>query len=72
MSRYQIPGTKIAYGFDRPLSEYFLNEGSKGVVGTLGKLYGDAMNLYTELKRRNLWGKIPQEHRDAIAGDNPF
>jgi hypothetical protein len=72
MSRYQIPGTRFVYGFDRPLSEYFLDEGSKGIVGTLGRLYGDATNLYTELKRRELWDKIPESHRNAIAGDEPF
>ncbi len=72
MSRYHIG--KYAYGFDRPLSEYFLSKGDKTLVGILSqpKVYGGHVELMTALQKEGVWEQIPEQHRDAIAMDLPF
>ena len=72
MSRYYI--SDYVYGFDNPLSEYFMQKKGTTIVGTMSepKVYGSASNLYEALLKEGLLDKIPTEHRNAILGDLPF
>ena len=77
MSRYAVTdsrGRKFVYGFDRPLSYYFLSyEGRLHVihlVGLLSPVYGSAANLLEWIDRYRL--PIPEEHRLLAESDLPF
>jgi hypothetical protein len=69
MSRY-INGQYV-YGFDNPLSQYFLSKGNKHLCGPLSKTHGDNYTLIELMKRENLWDKINEEHKQLITGDLP-
>jgi hypothetical protein len=94
MSRYQVVGSYkgkdffFTYGFDRPLSEYFLDKVEVGkdhlwhkngvdLVGPFGFrnkgcLYGSANNLRQMMIIMGIWNKIPLRHQQAIVLDLPF
>lgn len=70
MSRHELD--PYAYGFDRPMAQYFLSKGRKQIVGPLSKVYGTNYALIDALKKEGIWGRIPMEHKRAIQGDLPF
>ena len=75
MSRYTVmddQGVPVDYGFDPPLSEYFMQHGTQWVVGPLADTHGSNNALGEALTRAGVWKKIPKEHRSAISDDLPF
>jgi len=75
MSRYNKTTESkqtFAYGFDNPLSQFFLTLNGKHLVGPLSKQYGDNYSMIDALKRNQLWDSIPAEHRQAIESDLAF
>lgn len=72
MSRYNVG--KYAYGFDRPLSEYFLSKDDTTLVGLLSypHVYGGHTQLMTAMQKEGVWDQIPEHHKSAIALDLPF
>lgn len=72
MSRYNIPSIPAVYGFDEPLSQYFLSVGNQQLVGPLSKKYGDNYTMIETLKKAGLWDRLPENHQKAIQDDFPF
>jgi hypothetical protein len=82
MSRYvvKVGETTFAYGFDRPLQEYFLQKHTPGegdypdvedLVGSMtGGGYGTAGELLEAVQRLNL--PLPPDHLIAVCLDQPF
>lgn len=79
MSRYTIypknhpkPEVKeVAYGYDRPLQEYFWQEfdaEEENVGWSRSHLTG--MELYLYLSRNNI--AVPEDHKTAMILDMPF
>jgi hypothetical protein len=78
MSRYKVGDYE--YGYDRPLQEYFLIQNIPEIddfendcielVGSLGDIYGSAMNLLQEIDRLKI--PIPAEHREKLILDLPI
>lgn len=73
MSRYNLTNgsDKFVYGFDGPLSQYFLTKNEKNLVGPLAR-YGDNTTMITELRNVGILDKIPEPHRKAIVCDIGF
>ena len=73
MSRYRTvndKGESYAYGYDRPLAEYFLQKGDVEIVGNLGTKPGTNGHMLEALTEEKI--VIPQDHFDAITMDLPF
>jgi len=82
MSRYNAmnnKGEKFEYGYDRPLSEYFIQKviptddgfpECVELVGSLSNTYGSAVNLLIAIQENGI--SIPDPHRLAIELDMPF
>lgn len=73
MSRYRATNDKgelYAYGYDRPLAEYFLQKGEVEIVGNLGTKPGTNGHMLEALRAENV--EIPADHYDAISMDLPF
>ena len=80
MSQYRATndkGEEFAYGYDRPLQEYFLfkdapeeDSGCINLVGSLSDTYGSAANLLEAIEKHGI--EIPEEHRNAMMLDLPF
>lgn len=73
---YEGKSVIFVYGFDNPLTEYFLSAETKDdrwdLVGTLAGVYGSHWNLYEALVGNGVWEKIPADHQFAIMGDLAF
>ena len=73
MSRFTATnekGERYAYGYDRPLAEYFLQKGGIELVGNLSNKPGNHSNMLQAITDEKV--QIPQEHKDAIILDLPF
>ena len=82
MSRYHVKvgDATFAYGFDRPLQEYFLQKHTPGdgdypdvedLVGSMtGKGYGTAGELLEAVAKHGL--PLPEAHMTLISLDLPF
>lgn len=82
MSRYHVKvgDATYAYGFDRPLQEYFLQKHTPGegdypevedIVGSLtGNGYGSAGELLEAVAKHGV--PLPEEHLTLIGLDLPF
>lgn len=83
MSQYSL-GHKVngeqryfIYGFDEGIPEYFLTDITDGddpqcIVGMLGGVYGDRMNLYEKMNELGLWKMLTDDQRSRILMDLPF
>ena len=57
MSRYRATNDKgelYAYGYDRPLAEYFLQKGEVEIVGNLGTRPGTNGHMLEALRAENV------------------
>jgi hypothetical protein len=68
---------KFIYGFDRGIPEYFLTDITDGddpqcIVGMLGGVYGDRMNLHEKMNELGLWKMLTDDQRSRILMDLPF
>lgn len=74
MSRYTVnsKGKKIVYGFDNPLSQFFLDIDGKHICGPLSPVYGSNYEMLAALRRNGIEKMIPQIHIDAITDDLTF
>ena len=82
MSRYHVKvgDATFAYGYDRPLQEYFLQKHTPGegdypdvedLVGSMtGGGYGTAGELLNAVQRFNV--PLPPDHMIAVFLDEPF
>jgi len=82
MSRYHVKvgDATFAYGYDRPLQEYFLQKHTPGegdypdvedLVGSMtGGGYGTAGELLNAVQRFNV--PLPPDHYIAVFLDEPF
>ena len=82
MSRYHVKvgDATFAYGYDRPLQEYFLQKHTPGegdypdvedLVGSYtGNGYGTAGELLEAVQRFNV--PLPTDHLMAVCLDEPF
>jgi hypothetical protein len=83
MSQYSL-GHKVngeqryfIYGFDEGIPEYFLTDITDGddpqcIVGMLGGVYGDRMNLHEKMNELGLWKMLTDDQRSRILMDLPF
>jgi hypothetical protein len=65
------------YGFDEGIPEYFLTDITDGddpqcIVGMLGGVYGDRMNLYEKMNDLGLWTMLSDDQRNRILMDLPI
>ena len=75
MSRYTIEdskGARIVYGFDRPISQYFVQKERKHLLGPMSANYGNCVEMEKTLRDVQVWDKIPEQHQEAIVSDNGF
>ena len=76
MSKYYIQnkkGESFSYGYDRPLSEYFLDDNvEESFVGTMSDVHGSASNLMKAAAEKGIWELMPQSHKQAMLMDLPF
>lgn len=82
MSRYHVTvgGATFAYGYDRPLREYFLQRHTPGEDGypdvedlvgsSTGNGYGSAGELLAAVAEHGI--PLPEEHLTLIGLDLPF
>lgn len=70
MSRYYIKSKdkKYAYGFDRVLSEYFIQEIGRNKINS--EASGPASRVLEYMFNKEI--EIPQAHTDAMVLDLPF
>ena len=69
MSRYETQrnGQTIAYGFDKPLSQYFLQ-----VFDHAGELVSEENNRGKIFEELSKCDGVPVEHIEMLAMDMPF
>ena len=64
-------------GFDEGIPEYFLTDITDGddpqcIVGMLGGVYGDRMNLHEKMNELGLWKMLSDDQRSCILMDLPI
>jgi len=83
MSQYRLKAIvkgeerKFIYGFDQGIPEYFLTEitdedNPECIVGMLGGVYGDRMNLHDKMKELDIWRMLTDDQRTRILMDLPI